>query len=110
MPANAPVHLVCIEQELESWLLADERKLAEYLSTPAHEHTVRRVRRPDREQQPKAAVINHFKAARGWRYDDKVHAMRVVSHGEPDWSRLRSSKSFVRFEAKLKGKNVTTHR
>ena len=100
--ADQPVFLVCIEQELESWLLADERKLAEYLSTPAHEHTVRRVRRPDREQQPKAAVINHFKAARGWRYDDKVHAVRVVSCGEPDWGRLRNSESFVRFQEKLK--------
>ena len=101
---DQPVFLVCIEQELESWLLADERKLGEYLSTPAHQYTVPRMRRPDRDKQPKATVINHFKAARGWRYDDKVHAMRVVSHGEPDWSRLRSSKSFVRFEAKLKGK------
>lgn len=100
---DQPVFLVCIEQELESWLLADERKLAEYLSTPAHQYTVPRVRRPDRDKQPKAMVINHFKAARGWRYDDKVHAMRVISCGEPDWDRLRNSESFVRFEAKLKG-------
>ncbi len=101
--AGQPVFLVCIEQELESWLLADERKLTQYLSTPAHEYTVRRVRRPDRDTQPKATVINHFKTARGWRYDDKVHAVRVVSCGEPDWSRLRSSESFARFEAKLRG-------
>ena len=99
---DQPVFLVCIEQELESWLLADERKLGEYLSTPAHQYTVPRMRRPDRDKQPKATVINHFKAARGWRYDDKVHAVCVVSCGEPDWGRLRRSQSFARFEAILR--------
>jgi hypothetical protein len=99
---DAPVFLVCVEQELESWLLADERKLSAYLSTPAHEYTVRRVRQPDKEKQPKAAVINHFKTARGWRYDDRVHAIKIISSDDPDFGRLRRSKSFVRFEAKLK--------
>lgn len=34
--AGKPVFLVCIEQELESWLLADEGNLSDFLSTPAH--------------------------------------------------------------------------
>ncbi len=107
---DQPVFLVCIEQELESWLLADERKLGEYLSTSAHQYTVAKVRHPDREQQPKAAVINYFKAARGWRYDDKVHAVRIISGSEPDWDRLRRSKSFARFEGKIKGKLMSCQR
>ncbi len=98
---DRPVFLVCVEQELESWLLADERKLAEYLSTPAHAYSIDRIRKPDKVQQPKATVNTHFKTARGWRYEDRVHALKVVSNGEPDWSRLRKSESFARFEKKL---------
>jgi hypothetical protein len=108
--ADQSIFLVCIEQELESWLLADERKLAKHLSTSAHQYTVPKVRHPDREQQPKATVINHFKAARGWRYNDKVDAVRVVSRGEPAWDRLRRSQSFARFERKIKGKLMSCQR
>ncbi|MBI4984432.1 MAG: DUF4276 family protein [Rhodocyclales bacterium] len=103
---DAAVFFVCIEQELESWLLADERKLSEYLSTPAHGYGVDRVRRPDRQKNPKAAVISHFRTARGQRYDDKVHAVKVIAAGELDWRRLRRSESFARFESKILGRLV----
>lgn len=96
-----PVYLICVEQELESWLLADETKLAGFLSTPTHAHSVARVRKPDRVGNPKSVVMNHFKEARGWRYEDRVHAIKVVRHGAPNWARLRQSDSFARFEAKL---------
>ncbi len=96
-----PVYLVCVEQELESWLLADEAKLSSFLSTPEHAYTVARVRAPDRVQIPKSKVMNHFREARGWRYEDRVHAIKVLREGEPNWSRLRRSDSFARFEAKL---------
>ena len=98
---HRPVYLVCVEQELESWLLADETKLAGYLSTPTHPHSVRRVRKPDRVGNPKSVVMNHFKEARGWRYEDRVHAIKVIRHDVPNWDRLRQSDSFARFEAKL---------
>ena len=42
-----PVYLVCVEQELESWLLADETKLSGYLSTPEHPYRANKVRNPD---------------------------------------------------------------
>lgn len=98
---NRPVYLVCVEQELESWLLADETKLAGYLSTPTHPHSVTRVRKPDRVGNPKSVVMNHFKEARGWRYEDRMHAIKVIRHDVPNWARLRRSDSFARFEAKL---------
>ena len=106
VPAGARVFLVCVEQELESWLLADERKLSSYLSTNAHAYTVGKVRKPDRAMQPKAAVINHFKTARSSRYDDKVHALKVIATGELDWKRLRRSESLARFESKILGCTV----
>ena len=102
-PTLARVFLVCIEQELESWLLADEQKLSQYLSTVAHRYKVNRVAKPDKNMQPKSVVINHFKNARGWRYDDKVHAVKVISVGAMDWKRIRRSESFLRFEAKVLG-------
>ena len=101
VPARAPVYLVCIEQELESWLLASDHGIAALLSTDAHAYPVSRVRNPDAVSQPKAALIKHFKQARGWRYDDKVDAIRVLKAANVDLARLRRSTSFGRFEQKL---------
>jgi hypothetical protein len=103
VPTNASVHLVCIEQELESWLLACDHALSALLSTAAHAYVVSRVRAPDRARQPKAEIIRHFKLARGWRYDDKVDAIRVLQAAPIDWKRLRRSDSFTRFEQRVTG-------
>lgn len=99
--ANAPVVLICIEQELEGWLLANERAISALLSTSAHAYAVPKVKTPDSVMQPKAAMLGHFKKARGWRYDDKVDALRVLKASIVDVPRLRRSPSFARFEAKL---------
>lgn len=101
--ADKPIFLVCVEQELESWLLADETKIADYLSTAEHPYTkVTRVRHPDRVPNPKAVMMNYFKDARGWRYEDRTHAIRIVKLGDVDCRKLRRSPSFCRFEEKLK--------
>lgn len=101
LPAHAPVHLVCIEQELESWLLANERAISALLTTPAHAYAAPRVKKPDAVVQPKAAMIEHFKTARNWRYDDKVDAIRILKANAVDLARLRRSVSFARFESKV---------
>jgi hypothetical protein len=102
LPADAPVYLVCIEQELESWLLANEKAIEAVLSTAAHAYSVRRARpSPDSVPQPKSELIKHFKTARGWRYDDKVDALRVLRAAPIDLPRMRRSVSFERFESKL---------
>lgn len=69
--AGAPVHLVCVEQELESWLLACDHAISAFLSTPAHPYRATKVRKPDRVPDPKAAMNKHFNAARGTRYEDR---------------------------------------
>ena len=99
--ADKPVFLVCVEQELESWLLADETKIATYLSTAAHAYKVNRVKNPDRVPNPKSVMMNHFKAARGWRYEDRTHAIKVLTAADTDLKKLRRSTSFCRFEEKL---------
>jgi len=103
VPLNAPVALICIEQELESWLLANERAISAHLSTAAHAYDAPKVKRPDAVTQPKSAMIQHFKQARGWVYDDKVDAVRVLKAGDLDLPRMRRSVSFARFETKLLG-------
>lgn len=103
LPPSAPVYLVCIEQELESWLIACDHAINGYLSTPAHPYVAKQVKKPDRQHQPKALMNKHFKAARGWVYEDRVHAIRVLQAADIDRKRLRRSESFARFEAKLLG-------
>jgi hypothetical protein len=96
-----PVFLVCVEQELESWLLADETKISAYLSTAAHPYVSKRVSKPDREANPKSAMMGHFKTARGWRYEDRIHAIQVLRAAETDFRKLRRSPTFTRFEKLL---------
>ena len=99
--ATEPVYLVCVEQELESWVIACDHAISDYLSTPAHPYKAKRVRRPDQEKNPKAAMMNHFESARGWKYEDRVHAVKVLRAAPLDLNRLRCSVSFQRFEDKL---------
>lgn len=101
VPATAPVYLVCVEQELESWLIVCDHAISAYLSTQAHAYTAKKVKKPDRERQPKALMNNYFKEARGWVYEDRVHAIKVLKSAPLDLKRLSRSVSFVRFEAKL---------
>jgi Domain of unknown function (DUF4276) len=98
---TAPVFLVCVEQELESWLLASDQAISAFLSTPAHPYQAAQVKKPDRAPNPKAVMNNHFNAARGARYEDRVHAVKVLKAAEVDLKRLRRSVSFARFEAKM---------
>ncbi|MGM9425035.1 DUF4276 family protein [Hydrogenophaga sp. MI9] len=99
--ANAPVYLVCVEQELESWVIACDHAINAFLSTPAHSYRAKRVRRPDQEKNPKSAMMKHFQQARGWKYEDRIHATQVLRAAPLDLNRLRCSVSFERFEAKL---------
>jgi len=98
---NGPVFLVCVEQELESWLLASDHAISVHLSTATRPYQADRVRKPDRVPKPKAVMNNRFMAAKGRRYEDRVDAVNVLKAAEVDWKRLRRSPSFARFESKL---------
>ena len=98
---DQPVYLVCVEQELESWLLASEHAISAYLSTPAHAYEAKKVKKPDRERQPKAVMNNYFQEARNQRYEDRVHALKVLKAAPINLGKLRRSVSFARFESKL---------
>ena len=94
------VYLVCIQQELEAWLLADERAIETVLSTDAHPVKIKRRRKVDQIQNPKAALNNLFKEHRGRRYVDRVHAKQIVE-SMIDLKRLQKVDSFLRFQRAL---------
>jgi hypothetical protein len=96
------VFLVCIEGMLESWLLADERAVGAFLSTPAHPVNVRRCRNPEGQRDAKAALSGIFRQSRSRynHYIDRDHAI-MIAQNLPDLARLRDCTTFNRFEEKL---------
>ena len=97
------VDLVCIEQELEAWLLADGRALSTVLSRRTHPVRVRDVRNPDQESNPKARLRRIFNQRLRRPYSEQIHARKIVE-ALPDLNRIRRSPSFVRFAVKLTGR------
>lgn len=100
------VLLLCIERELECWLMADNRALEIFLGKLKHPHQVGNLheyRRPDQQiRHPKASLIRLFQheLGKGRRYVDRDHALRIAQ-AIPDWSRLRRSDSFRRFAERV---------
>jgi len=99
------IKFVCIEKMLESWIIADERALSHFLSTPAHKVGVKRQKSPENIPDPKAALIDLFRKSKSHfnRYVDYVHAFpiaqRAVGFGLP--ARLGKLETFNRFRASL---------
>lgn len=102
---NAPVFLLCIREELEAWLLADGRALSTVLSTEAHPVRVQSERYPDHVTDPKGRLKRIFREKRQGKYNDLVHAIKIIQK-LPDLDHLRRSESYRRFEEKLK---IGTH-
>jgi Domain of unknown function (DUF4276) len=96
---SPPAHLVCIHKELEAWLVADGRALAAAISKLIRRSvTVRDVKRPEEEKDPKAKldriIRNHCGHSRP--YQAHFHAQRIIQE-LPDLNRIKQCPSFVRF-------------
>jgi hypothetical protein len=100
---SPPVYLVCIAEELEAWLLSDERALSAILSTSAHPVRIHRLRRPETVRNPKVRLLKLFQQNGRGRYSDMLHAVRIVG-AMPDLTRINRCASFVRFVEKVTGK------
>lgn len=102
------VHLICIEQELEAWLIADGRSISSYLSTQTNQVAIGHESRPDQVQNPKKKLNKHFTQNRGsnFNYIDYMHAEKLVAL-IPDYQKLKKSKTFKRFYFKLTGTQLT---
>ena len=97
---EAQVGLVCIQEELEAWLIADGRALSSVLSTQAHPVRVRHVNNAEQIKNPKKALKRKFKEHTGRQYLDRFHAIQIV-RALPDFNRLRRLETFARFCRKL---------
>ena len=107
--AKAPlqkVTLICVEQELECWLMADTRALGAVVSKLKHPHQLsnklKEYSKPDHQiKRPKTELISLFQRELGntRKYLDRNHALLLVQE-ITDWSKLRRSNSFRRFAEK----------
>lgn len=96
--AICPVPVV---KELEAWLLADERALSAYLSTPSHRVEIGSVKHPERDPNPKKALKRLFEAeGRRSAYMDYLDAAPLTRQ-ILDASRLRKLSSFKELVANV---------
>lgn len=101
------VRLVCIQEELEAWLLADDRAIAAMLAPLKHPHRVGRITKvssPDTIPNPKARLTKIFnrELGAGRRYVGYKHAV-LIARQLPDFNRIKRSDSFRRFAFKVAG-------
>jgi len=97
------VHLVCIEQELEAWLLADSRAIASFLHNVTNrECRVNSVKQPEHERNPKKHLNRILQQHTGRPYIDREHAEKIIRE-LPDFKKISRCKSFVRFKTKILG-------
>ena len=98
---------VCIQEELEAWLLADNRAVTAMLKPLKRPHPVGRISRysnPDRIRNPKATLTRIFNHELGnnRRYVDYQHAI-LIAREISNFNRIRRSDSFKRFAFKTAG-------
>ena len=101
------VFLVCIQEELEAWLLADHRAVTAMLQPLKSPHPVGRITKfskPDSIKSPKTKLTRIFtrELGEGRRYVDYEHAVRIAREIR-DFQRIRRSLSFKRFAFKVCG-------
>jgi hypothetical protein len=91
------VKIICIEEELEAWLICDGRALSDVLSRPTHKVTIKGEKDPDSIINPKGRLRKLFKQNGKFDYNDKTDALKIVKL-LPDASKLANSSSFERFK------------
>ncbi len=101
----ANVFLVCIEAELEAWLLTDNRAINTVLSKPYRPVQINRIRRAEQIDNPKKHMMQIFRQEGRRTYNDLIHAVQIVK-AMPDLNRLRKVDTFLRFERKLISKQL----
>ena len=94
------VELICIEAELETWLIADYRAVREVIRQWAPQANIGRLKQALHSKDPKRLLDRLFREHAKRPYQPHVHAAQIVK-AMPDLRRLRRVPSFRRFESKL---------
>jgi hypothetical protein len=96
------VHLVCIEQELETLLLADKQAIENYLSSIKRRSCrIGRLRNPEHQPEPKGYLSQKFVDHIGRKYNDASDAEKIIKLADID--KIWCCPSFVRFADKVAG-------
>lgn len=85
--------LVCVEEELEAWLLADGRAISKVLSRQAHPVRIQDVNKPERVSKPKTRLNKIFQQHSGRPYVDRLHAKLIVE-ALPDLTKIKRCATF----------------
>lgn len=97
---SSDVHLVCIREELEAWLLADNRAIsAALLKLTGRKARIAGVRHAELVRNPKSTLDNIFRQHTHRQYQAHSHAIRIIRE-LPDFNRIRDCPSFSRFAMK----------
>ena len=94
------VELICIEAELETWLLADYRAVRDVLRKWKPKAKIDRLKRTRQLKDPKSKLSRLFEEHIGRPYQPHDHAEQIV-RAMPNLNRLRKVDSFRRFAIKL---------
>jgi hypothetical protein len=98
---SSNVHLVCIREELETWLIADNRAVELAMSRLTHRkiRKVSQLKKPEQVNNPKEKLMTIFKDRKLAPYQDHVHAIKIVKE-LVSLNKIRHCESFVRFASK----------
>lgn len=96
------VHLVCIREELEAWLIADNRAIELAISKLSGRTRPRiaEVQNPDLASKPKARLMKIFRQHTR-QYEDHIHAIKIARELETlGLKKIKRCQSFARFALK----------
>ena len=100
------IQLVCVQEELEAWLLADKRALTSFFSRPAHPaKKVPEYKNPENVSNPKGKLRKLFDQYGKGRYNEMVDALSIIRK-LPDWSKIKRCPSFLRFVERVLGSAI----
>lgn len=100
---RADVFLVCIREELEAWLIADDRAILA-LKRPTHKMKVQSFSDPDYVPNPKK-VLRRILDQVPEDFNRPVTAAKIA-RALPDLNKIRNCQSFRRFVEKVTGRQI----
>lgn len=94
------VELICIEAELETWLVADYRAVRDVIRQWAPKANIGRLKQALQSKDPKEILDRLFREHAKRPYQPHVHAEKIIK-AMPNLRLLNRVESFRRFESKL---------
>jgi hypothetical protein len=102
--------LLCISEEIESWIIADNNAVKEFIQEQINPHRVKKIKNykcPDNVKNPKAVLHKLFNEyfGRNRKYVDYLDAYNLIKFVN-NFTKLRHSESFRRFYLKFTGNTI----